>query len=74
MNEILKDCDGQDIIPLNMDIKLTLKTNSHTNTDGSSWGWVEGCTKNICWSNDNYRFDKEAAKRLVEKHNSRLAT
>jgi hypothetical protein len=48
--------------------KLTVETNRHPNCDGSSWGWIEGCSKNICWSN-NKKFNKEKAIQLVKRYN-----
>ena len=46
-------------------------TNRHTNTDGSSWGWIEGAPGRICWS-DNERFNSVAAAAMVRAHNEWL--
>jgi hypothetical protein len=60
------DCCNQEIIPRSK--KLTLHTNCHPNTNGTLWGWIEGCTKNICWSNDN-GFNQTKAKELINAFN-----
>jgi hypothetical protein len=64
-----KDTSGQDIIPIKKE--LVVKTNAHPNCDGTRWGWIEGCTKNICWSNENSKFNKEKADELVRQYNCR---
>jgi hypothetical protein len=70
IDEILgKDCCGQDIIPIK-GMTLSQHTNRHTNCDGTSWGWIEGCTLNICWSN-NETFNSKAASEIVSHYNSR---
>jgi hypothetical protein len=70
MNEILgKDCCGQDIIPI-PGKRLSQHTNRHPNTDGTSWGWVDGCTLNICWSN-NKSFNGERCSALIQEYNNR---
>jgi hypothetical protein len=70
IDEILgKDCCGQDIIPIKGK-KLSQHTNRHTNTNGSLWGWIDGCTLNICWSN-NKSFNSVAASNIVKEYNSR---
>ena len=68
--EILgKDTSGQEIIPIAE--KLKIKTNRHPNTDGTAWGWIEGCTKNICWSDSNSKFNRQKAAELVSSYNDR---
>ena len=64
----MKDCCGQEIVPNRK--KLSIHTNVHPNTDGSSWGWIEGCTLNICWSNDN-AFNYEKASEFVKQWNEK---
>lgn len=64
-----KDASNQDIIPIRS--KLTVKTNAHPNCDGTSWGWIEGCSLNICWSDENSKFDKKKADELVRSYNAR---
>lgn len=64
-----KDASNQDIIPIRS--KLTVKTNAHPNCDGTSWGWIEGCSKNIVWSNENSKFNKAKADELVSQYNCR---
>lgn len=67
-NKVLgKDTSGQDIIAASD--KLELKTNRHPNTDGSQWGWIEGCTLNICWSDDTNKFNRDKAEKLVSDYN-----
>lgn len=66
-----KDTSGQDIIPIST--RLTLKTNRHPNTDGTEWGWIEGCTKNICWSDSTTKFNRLKATKLVQSYNATLA-
>jgi len=35
-----------------------VKTNRHRNTDGTSWGWVEGTREGWCWSkNRNHSYE-----------------
>lgn len=48
---------------------LSVHTNRHPNTNGTLWGWIDGCDKNICWSDDK-KFNKAAAVKLVEKYNT----
>lgn len=66
--QIGTDCGGQPIIPRCK--TLTMHTNRHTTTDGNLWGWIEGCTLNICWSNDSERFNSSKAAELVRWHNA----
>ena len=63
------DTSNQPIIPVRK--KLSVKTNAHPNCDGTSWGWIEGCSLNICWSNENSKFDKKKADELVRSYNAR---
>lgn len=65
------DCCGQEIVPVRG--KLQMYTNRHTNCDGTLWGWIEGCDKNICWS-DNKIFGAEQARVLVKNWNTRAAS
>ena len=52
---------------------ISVYTNSHPNVDGSSWGWLEGCSKHVCWSNSrSSRFTKKDAYELANKWNERL--
>ena len=73
IDEILgKDSCGQDIIPIK-GMKLTKHTNRHPNCDGSSCGWIDGCTLNICWS-DNKSFNSKKAGELVKEYNGRTTS
>ena len=62
-----RDCCGQEIIPI-LGKKLSVHRNRHTNCDGTGWGWIEGCTLNICWSN-NKHFDEKRAYELAHRYN-----
>lgn len=42
-------------------------TNRHSNTDGTSWGWIEGAPGNVCWSG-NKKFNRAAAEEMVMAH------
>ena len=64
----MKDCCNQEIIPIKD--KLEIHTNRHPNTDGTSWGWIDGCSANICWS-DNKRFNHKEALKFVHDYNDR---
>ena len=64
------DCCDQPIIPVAK--KLSMHTNRHTTTSGNSWGWIDGCSLNICWSNDNSKFDHTKAAKLVIDYNSAI--
>lgn len=66
------DCCGQPIIPM-LD-KLSKHTNRHPTTLGNAWGWIDGCSLNICWSNDDNRFNSKMASALVEAYNNRKPT
>ena len=63
----MKDCCGQEIEPIRD--KLSIHTNRHPSTDGSSWGWIEGCSRNICWA-DNKAFNREKAAEFVSRYNA----
>lgn len=65
----MKDCCGQEIIPKAK--TLSVHTNRHTNCDRTSWGWIDGCTLNICWSN-NKSFNKDSATKFVNDYNERI--
>jgi len=65
------DSSGQEIIPKSNKTILSVYTNRHTTTDGHKWGWIEGCTKNICWRN-NSRFTKEDALNLIKVWNEKI--
>ena len=62
------DSCGKKIIPISDDITLRVFTNCHPNVDGTSWGWIEGCTLNICW-NDSSKFRKDDARKIVNDWN-----
>lgn len=64
------DCCGQEIIPMNENVTLKVHTNRHPNTDGTAWGWIEGCTLNICWGDDE-KFTRDKAIELVNAWNRR---
>jgi len=64
-----KDCSDQEIIPTSNNLEL--KTNCHPNTNGTSWGWIKGCSKNICWSDSTSKFNREKASELVRSYNAR---
>lgn len=64
------DCNGTEIYG-QLD-KISVHTNNHPNCDGSSWGWLEGCSKFVCWSNkSSSRFTKKDADELANKWNNR---
>lgn len=67
------DCNGTEIYG-KLD-KISVYTNSHPNCDRSSWGWLEGCSKHVCWSDESRsRFMKKDAYELANKWNERLRT
>lgn len=43
-----------------------VKKNRHPNTDGSSWGWIDGAPGNVCWSNSD-TFNSSAAYEAVKR-------
>lgn len=48
-------------------------TNRHPNTDGTSWGWIEGSQPVVYWSNeDKSKLKRAEAGRLVAEHNTWL--
>lgn len=61
------DCSGQEIVPVAKE--LTIHTNRHPNYDGAAWGWIEGCTKNIVWSDNCIWFDYKRATDFVREYN-----
>ena len=63
------DTNGQPIITVRD--KLVIKKNAHPNCDGTAWGWIEGCSLNICWSDENSRFNRQKAEELVSRYNAR---
>lgn len=65
--ESVRDTSGRPIVPIKS--KLSLYTNRHTNCDGTLWGWIEGCTNNVCWSN-NKEFNYDAARKFVDDWNN----
>lgn len=67
-----KDCCNQDIVPKSPSVRLSVHRNRHPNCDGTSWGWIDGCTLNICWSN-NKGFNEKAARELANGWNANLA-
>jgi hypothetical protein len=60
------DTSGREIIPIRD--RLSICTNRHPNCDGTLWGWIEGCTNNVCWSN-NKNFNYDAARKFVDDWN-----
>ena len=68
----MKDCCNQEIIPI-PGRKLEIHTNVHPSTDGTSWGWIEGCTLNICWAN-NRSFNREKAGKFIAEYKQSLET
>jgi hypothetical protein len=52
-----------------------LQSNKHPNTNGTAWGWIEGPTPRLYWSNEfgsGYP-TREQAERMVAEHNAREA-
>lgn len=62
----MKDCCNKEIKPISK--KLKIHTNRHPNTDGTAWGWIDGCDKNIVWSN-NKEFNYDKASKFVKEYN-----
>jgi len=60
----MKDCCGQEIVPTR---KMSIHTNRHSSTDGTDWGWIDGCTTNICWA-DNTSFNRVAAAKFIREY------
>ena len=65
------DCNGTEIYgQLN---KISVHTSIYPNYDESSHGWLEGCSKQVCWSDESgSRFTKKDADELANKWNERL--
>ena len=66
----MKDTCDQEIIPRSPKVTLSTHTNRHTTQYGNSWGWIEGCTLNICWSNDSNLFNSKMASDLCTAWNA----
>ena len=48
-------------------------TNRHPNTDGTSWGWIDGSQPVVYWSNeDGSRLKRAEAGKMVAVHNAWL--
>jgi len=62
----MRDCSNQIIKPITK--RLEIHTNKHPNCDGTSWGWIDGCDKNIVWSN-NKEFNYKKASEFVKGYN-----
>lgn len=60
----MKDCCGQEIVPIR---EMSIHTNRHPSTDGTDWGWIDGCTVNICWAN-NHSFNRAAAVKYIKEY------
>lgn len=61
------NCGGKEV-PHNT-VPWRVATNRHPNTDGTSWGWIDGAPGNVCWSNDTSKFNREKAGKAVAAHN-----
>lgn len=61
------NCEGKEV-PHNT-VPWRVATNRHPNTDGTSWGWIEGAPGNVCWSNSGSSFNREKAGKAVAEHN-----
>jgi hypothetical protein len=61
------NCEGNEV-PHNT-VPWRVATNRHPNTDGTSWGWIEGAPGNVCWSNSSSAFNREKAVKAVAEHN-----
>ena len=54
--------------------RWSVETNKHKTCRGNEWGWIEGASGNLCWSNDaGSRFTKEDANRKVADHNALMS-
>jgi len=52
--------------------KISVHTSIYPNYDDSSHGWLEGCSKHVCWSDESgSRFTKKDADELANKWNTR---
>lgn len=48
-------------------------TNRHPNTDGTSWGWIDGSHPVVYWSNeDRSKLKRAEAGKMVAEHNAWL--
>lgn len=61
------NCEGKEV--QHNTVPWRVATNRHPNTDGTSWGWIEGAPGNVCWSNSNGAFNREKAGKVVAEHN-----
>lgn len=52
-------------------IAWRVATNRHPETNGRSWGWIEGAPDNVCWA-DSESFNRAAAGEMVKAHNAWL--
>lgn len=67
MQQATINCEGKEV-PHNT-VPWRIATNRHPNTDGTSWGWIDGAPGNVCWSNSNNSFNREKAGKVVAEHN-----
>jgi len=67
MQQATINCKGKEV-PHNT-VPWRVATNRHTNTDGSSWGWIDGAPVSVCWSNSDKSFNREKAGAVVAEHN-----
>ena len=63
----MMDCSGQEVVPVAK--KLTICISHHPNCDGAAWDWIEGCTKNVIWSDSCIWFDYKRATDFVRDYN-----
>ena len=71
MEQSTINCGGKEV-PHNT-APWRVATNRHTNTDGTSWGWIDGAPGNVCWSNERgSNMNREQAGRIVAEHNDWL--
>lgn len=53
--------------------KWRVATNRHTNTDGTSWGRIDGTDPPVYWSNTHgSKLTREQAGKIVAEHNAWL--
>lgn len=67
MQQATINCEGKEVPHNTMPWRVA--TNRHPNTDGTSWGWIEGAPGNVCWSNSTSKFNREKAGEAVAAHN-----
>ena len=67
MQELAINCGGKEV-PHNT-VAWRVATNGHPNTDGTSWGWIDGAPVNVYWSDSGFVFNREEADKVVAKHN-----